>query len=59
MGSIVEPVMKLCDADVLRATKPEDVEGLAERAVQQAFGEERVVAVLLSQQLIGKKVWVK
>ena len=59
MGSIVEPVMRLCDAEVYRATKPEDVEGLAERAVQQAFGEERVVAVLLSQQLIGKKVWVK
>jgi len=59
MGSIVEPVMKLCDAEVYRATKPEDVPQLAERAVQQAFGEERVVAVLLSQQLIGKKVWVK
>jgi sulfopyruvate decarboxylase alpha subunit len=59
MGSIVEPVMKLCDAEVHRALKPEDVPQLAERAVQQAFGEERVVAVLLSQQLIGKKVWVK
>jgi sulfopyruvate decarboxylase alpha subunit len=59
MGSIVEPVMKLCDAELYRATKPEDVPQLAERAVQQAFGEERVVAVLLSQQLIGKKVWVK
>ena len=59
MGSIVEPVMKLCDAEVYRATKPEDVPRLAERAVQQAFGEERVVAVLLSQELIGKKVWVK
>ena len=59
MGSIVEPVMKLCDADVLRATKPEDVEGLAERAVQQAFGDERIVALILSQQLIGRKVWTK
>ena len=59
MGSIVEPVMKLCDAEVYRALKPEDVQQLAERAVQQAFGEERVVAVLLLQQLIGKKVWVK
>jgi sulfopyruvate decarboxylase alpha subunit len=59
MGSIVEPVMKLCDAEVYRAMKPEDVPQLAERAVQNAFGEERVVAVLLSQQLIGKKVWVK
>jgi hypothetical protein len=51
--------MKLCDAEVYRAMKPEDVPQLAERAVQKAFGEERVVAVLLSQQLIGKKVWVK
>jgi sulfopyruvate decarboxylase alpha subunit len=59
MGSIVEPVMKLCDAEVYRALKPEEVPQLAERAVQQAFGEERVVAVILSQQLIGKKVWVK
>ena len=59
MGSIVEPVMKLCDAELYRATKPEDVPQLAERAVQKAFGEERVAAVLLSQQLIGKKVWVK
>ena len=47
------------DAEVDRARKPEDVPQLAERAVQQAFGEERAVAVILSQQLIGKKVWVK
>jgi len=59
MGAIVEPVMKLCDAEVYRATQPEEVEGLAERAVQQAFGGERIVALLLSQQLIGKKVWTK
>jgi sulfopyruvate decarboxylase alpha subunit len=59
MGSIVEPVMTLCEAQVHRAMKPDDVPQLAERAVQQAFGEERVVAVLLSQQLIGKKMWVK
>ena len=59
MGAIVEPVLKLCDAEVYRASKPEEVEGLAERAVQQAFGGERIVALLLSQQLIGKKVWTK
>src|SRR6478752_7038721 len=59
MGSIVEPVLKLSDAEIYRATKPEEVEGLAERAVQQAFGGERIVALLLSQQLIGKKVWTK
>jgi sulfopyruvate decarboxylase alpha subunit len=59
MGAIVEPVLKLCEAEVYRATQPEEVEGLAERAVQQAFGGERIVALLLSQQLIGKKVWTK
>ena len=59
MGSIVEPVLKLCEAEVYRARETGEVEGLAERAVQQAFGDERIVAVLLSQQLIGKKVWTK
>jgi sulfopyruvate decarboxylase alpha subunit len=59
MGSAVEPVLQLCDAEVLRARKPEDVQGLAERAVQLAFGDERIVALILSQELIGKKVWTK
>jgi sulfopyruvate decarboxylase alpha subunit len=59
MGSIVEPVMKLCEADVLRVKEPDEAERTAERALQSAFGDERIVAVLLSQQLIGKKVWTK
>ena len=42
-----------------RRATPEEVAGVAERAVQQAFGDERIVAVILSQQLIGKKVWTK
>jgi sulfopyruvate decarboxylase TPP-binding subunit len=59
MGSAVEPVMQMCEAEVLRAREPSEVAGLADRAVQLAFGEERIVALLLSQQLIGKKVWTK
>ena len=59
MGSTVEPVLKLCEAEVYRAREPGEVAGLAERAVQQAFGNERIAAVVLSQQLIGKKVWTK
>ena len=59
MGSIVEPVLKLCEAQVYRATTPDEVEGAAGRAVQHVFGDERIAAVLLSQQLIGKKVWTK
>ena len=58
-GSIVGPVLKLCEAEVYRARKPDEVEGMAERAVQTVFGDERIAAVLLSQELIGKKVWTK
>ena len=59
MGSIVDDVIRLCEGEVYRATKPDEVQGAAERAVQRAFGDERIAAVVLSQQLIGKKVWTK
>jgi sulfopyruvate decarboxylase TPP-binding subunit len=59
MGSAVEPVMRLCEAEVFRARKADEVAGLAERATQIAFGDERIAALLLSQELIGKKVWTK
>ncbi|MFZ0178160.1 MAG: thiamine pyrophosphate-binding protein [Pseudolabrys sp.] len=59
MGSIVDPVLKLCEAEVYRVNVPEDAAGAAERAIQQAFGNERIAAVILSQQLIGRKVWTK
>ena len=59
MGTIVEPVLKACEAEIYRARKADEVKGMAARAVQQAYGDERVVAVLLSQELIGKKVWTK
>ena len=59
MGSIVEPVLALCEAEVYRVRTPDEVQSAAERAVQRAFGDERIVALLLSQELIGKKVWTK
>jgi len=59
MGSIVDPVLKLCDAEIYRVREPDEVVGIAERAVQQSFGDERIVAMVLSQQLIGRKVWTK
>ena len=59
MGSIVDPILKLCDAEVYRVREPDEVAGIAERAVQQSFGDERIVAMVLSQQLIGRKVWTK
>ena len=59
MGSIVDPVLKLCEAEIYRAHTPDEVAGAAELAVQRAFGGENIAAVILSQQLIGKKVWTK
>ena len=59
MGQAVEPVLRLCDAEVLRVRTPDEVERTADRALQSAYGDERIVAVVLSQELIGKKVWVK
>ena len=59
MGSIVDPVLTLCEAEVYRVNVPEDVAGATERAIQQVFGNERIAAVILSQQLIGRKVWTK
>jgi sulfopyruvate decarboxylase alpha subunit len=59
MGAIVDPVLKLCEAQVYRAQTPDEVAGAAERAVQHVFGDERIAAVILSQQLIGKKIWTK
>jgi sulfopyruvate decarboxylase alpha subunit len=59
MGSIVDPVLMLCEAEIYRVVAPNEVAAAAERAVQHAFGAERIAAVILSQQLIGKKVWTK
>jgi sulfopyruvate decarboxylase alpha subunit len=59
MGSIVDPVLKLCDAEVYRVQQPDEVVGAVERAVQHVFGGEHIGAVILSQELIGKKVWTK
>ena len=57
MGSIVEPTLKLCDTRVMRVEAAEKVADTAKSAIQLAFGDDRAVAVLLSQKLIGAKVW--
>ena len=57
MGSIVEPVLKLCDTRVAKVETPEAVAPAVQNAVQLAFGGDRAAAVLLSQKLIGRKVW--
>jgi sulfopyruvate decarboxylase alpha subunit len=59
MGSIVEPTLRHADVHVYRADKAEDVAETVEAAIDLAFNGELAVAVLLSQRLIGRKVWTK
>jgi sulfopyruvate decarboxylase TPP-binding subunit len=59
MGSIVEPTLNLCDTHVTRVETPDKVADTVQAAVQLAFGDDCACAVLLSQKLIGAKVWVK
>jgi sulfopyruvate decarboxylase alpha subunit len=59
MGSIVEPVLRLADVHCYRLDHAEEVPDIAAAAIDLAFGGELAVALLLSQRLIGRKVWVK
>ena len=59
MGLIVEPVLRLCEGEIYRVQNPAEVAPTAARAFEQAFSDDRIVAILLSQQLIGRKLWTK
>ena len=57
MGRAVQPVLEAMGVGVLRARTPDDVAATVPAALDSAFRDERPVAVLLSQRLIGAKVW--
>lgn len=59
MGSTTEAAFRLMDVGVLRASVPEEVGRTVAAAARMAFEGGSAVAVLLSQQLIGAKVFVK
>src|SRR5215471_2632613 len=59
MGSIVEPTLRLADVHCYRLDRADDVAEVAAAAIDLAFSGELAVALLLSQRLIGRKVWVK
>ena len=53
-------MLKLCDAEVLaRAQARRGRAAWPSARCSRPYGDERIVAVLLSQELIGKKVWTK
>src|SRR3954469_6001188 len=59
MGTASEAALKLMDVHVLRADRPDDVEATVAAAATMAFDGETPTAVLLSQRLIGAKVFAK
>jgi sulfopyruvate decarboxylase alpha subunit len=59
MGSSTQGVFELSGIRVLRATEPSEVKEVVEAAASQAYNACTPTAVLLSQRLIGTKVFVK
>ena len=59
MGSTTSGVFELCGVRVLRATAPGEVREVVEAAASQVYNACTPTAVLLSQRLIGAKVFIK
>lgn len=59
MGSTTPQALEMMDLRVVRADRPEDVEPTVAAAADMAFRGDTAMAVLLSQRLIGAKVFVK
>jgi sulfopyruvate decarboxylase alpha subunit len=59
MGTSTQGVLELAGVRVLRVSKPEEVREVMEAAASQAYDACTPTAVLLSQRLIGTKVFVK
>jgi len=59
MGSSTQGVFELAGVKVLRASQPDEVREVVEAAASQAYDALTPTAVLLSQRLIGAKVFSK
>ncbi|WOH83989.1 phosphonopyruvate decarboxylase [Bradyrhizobium sp. BEA-2-5] len=59
MGSTTQGILELSGIKVLRASHPEEVREVVEAGAAQAYNACTPTAVLLSQRLIGAKVFTK
>jgi sulfopyruvate decarboxylase alpha subunit len=57
MGSITEDCFRLCGFLTYRVDRPDDVDETVGAACDMAFDGNAPIAVLLSQRLIGRKLW--
>jgi sulfopyruvate decarboxylase alpha subunit len=59
MGSITADVLRLSGFLTYRVESPDDVDEIVGAGCDMAFDSNLQVAILLSQQLIGRKQWVR
>jgi len=59
MGTITQPVLELTGFLTYRVEQPDEIDDVVGAACDMAFDGNLMVAVLLSQRLIGRKVWTK
>ncbi len=57
MSRATRPVLEAMAVDVRRAEEPDAVGRIVTQSAEDAFGQDKGVAVLFSQKLIGAKVW--
>jgi len=59
MGSVTEPALRLMGLQVLRLDEPAEAGAVVGAAAHMAFRGGTPMAVLLSQRLVGAKVFVE
>ena len=57
MGSATQPALELMGVRTYRIEKPDDIEVTISAAITLAFEAEQAVALLLSQRMLGRKIW--
>ncbi len=57
MSLATEPSLNAIGVRTLRASEPEDLIEVVGAAAREAYGADQQVAVLISQRLLGRKVW--
>jgi len=57
MGSITEECLRLAGFSTYRIDQPDRVDEIVRIAADRAFNDDKAIAVILSQILIGKKDW--
>jgi sulfopyruvate decarboxylase alpha subunit len=57
MGGAVPAVLEAMGVEVRRISEAHEVSAMVSAAAVDVFGRDRAVALLISQKLVGKKVW--